>query len=351
MTKNRIKHFVVGFILTTLFLIPVVLSAQVKAKPETYNISTDRVLYTVGYAHLDTEWNWDYPQTINLCLKNTLDENFYLLDKYPEYVFNFTGSRRYELMKEYYPEKYEKMKTYIAEGRWHISGSSVDEGEVNISSSESLIRQVLYGNKYFQKEFGKVSTDYMLPDCFGFIANAPSIWNHCGLLGFSTQKLTWRAANPIPFNVGVWNGPDGKGIISVLNATNYNGRVKPRLDLDENWDKRITENVDKYGLSFDYRYYGVGDEGGGCRELDVKNAIASTNNSDSKHKVVLVASDQLYKDITPDLREKLPTYTGDLLLIEHSSGSLTSQGCWLKVPKIWPLLPIGLEPHLIRLRN
>ncbi len=290
-----------------------------------YDLAKDKVLYTVGYAHLDTEWNWDYPTTINNYIKSIMLENFHLFEKYPEYVFNFTGSRRYDMMKEYYPELYPKVKEYIKAGRWRVSGSSVDEGEVNISSSESIIRQVLYGNQFFKNEFGKQSYDYMLPDCFGFLANAPSIWNHCGLLGFSTQKLSWNSAAGIPFNVGVWNGPDGKGIIAALNATDYTGRVKERLDMDPTWYDRLADNEKKYGFSFDYRYYGVGDEGGAPRERDVKNAIGSLNNPDSKFKVVLSSSDQMFKDITLEIRKKLPVYSGDLLLIEHSAGSLTSQ--------------------------
>jgi len=292
---------------------------------QSYDLSKDRVLYAVGYAHLDTEWNWDYPTTINNYIKNTMLENFHLFETYPEYVFNFTGSRRYQMMKEYYPEYYPKVIQYVKAGRWKVSGSSVDEGEVNISSSESLIRQVLYGNQFFKQEFGVQSCDYMLPDCFGFLANVPSIWNHCGLLGFSTQKLSWNSANGIPFNVGVWNGPDGKGIIAALNATDYTGHVKERLDLDQSWSDRLADNQKKYGFSFDYRYYGVGDEGGAPRERDVKNAIGSLNHSDSKFKVVLSSSDQMFKDITPELRKKLPVYSGDLLLIEHSAGSMTSQ--------------------------
>jgi len=300
-------------------------SVALSAQSQKYDLSKDKVLYTIGYAHLDTEWNWDYPVTINNYIKSIMLENFHLFEKYPEYVFNFTGSRRYQMMKEYYPELYPKVAEYIKQGRWKVSGSSVDEGEVNISSSESLVRQVLYGNQFFKNEFATESFDYMLPDCFGFLANVPSIWNHCGLLGFSTQKLSWNSANGIPFNIGVWNGPDGKGIIAALNATDYTGRVKERLDLDQNWSNRLDDNQKKYGFSFDYRYYGVGDEGGAPRERDVKNAIGSLNNADSKFKVVLTSSDQIYKDITPELRKKLPVYSGDLLLIEHSAGSMTSQ--------------------------
>lgn len=299
--------------------------AQPLANRQQYDITKDKVLYTIGYAHLDSEWNWEYPTTINQYIRNTMEDNFKLFEKYPDYVFNFTGSRRYKMMKEYFPESYKRVADYIKQGRWFISGSSVDEGEVNISSSESVIRQVLYGNLYFRREFNKESYDYMLPDCFGFVATMPQVWNHAGLLGFSTQKLTWRSSNGVPFNIGIWEGPDGKGLLAALNATDYTGRVVPRLDKDSTWNARIQDNINKYDISFDFRYYGVGDIGGAPREDDVKNAVGSLKNSDSKFKVILTSSDQVFKDITPELRKKLPTYSGDLLLIEHSAGSMTSQ--------------------------
>ncbi|WP_243348351.1 alpha-mannosidase [Parabacteroides sp. FAFU027] len=300
-------------------------TAQAPQKPEKYDIAKDRLLYTIGYAHLDSEWNWDYPFTINQCIRNTMEENFRLFEKYPDYVFNFTGSRRYNMMKEYYPEQFKKVVDYVHKGRWHVSGSSVDEGEVNISSSESLIRQILYGNNFFRREFAKESADYMLPDCFGFLYNLPTVFHHCGLLGFSTQKLTWHSAAGVPFNVGVWNGPDGKGVVAALNASNYTGRVEERLDKNPGWISRLDDNFKKTGYAFDFRYYGVGDQGGSPRENDVKHAEKSLNNRDSNFKVLLTSSDQMFKDITPEIRKALPTYSGDLLLIEHSAGSMTSQ--------------------------
>ncbi len=315
------KYFLIIIVATA----TVILNAQPLERRQSYDISTQKVLYTIGYAHLDTEWNWDYPTTINEYIRNTMADNFNLFEKYPDYVFNFTGSRRYKMMKEYYPESFKKVADYINRGRWFVSGSSVDEGEVNISSSESVLRQVLYGNLFFRREFNKESVDYMLPDCFGFVATMPSVWSHAGLLGFSTQKLTWRSSNGVPFNVGYWEGPDGKGVIASLNATDYTGRVVPRLDLDTTWNARIQSDINRYGISFDYRYYGVGDVGGAPRDDDAKNATGSLNHSDSKFKVVLTSSDQIYKDITPAIKAKLPTYSGDLLLIEHSAGSMTSQ--------------------------
>ena len=290
-----------------------------------FDLSKDKVLYCVGYAHLDTQWRWDFCTTIDKYIRDTLDHNFSRFEQFPGYVFNFTGSVRYEMMREYYPAKYELLKKYIAEARWFVSGSSVDEGDVNVPSAEAIIRQVLYGNDYFRREFGKESLDYMLPDCFGFPASLPSIWAHCGLKGFSTQKLTWGSAMGIPFKIGVWEGPDGQSVLAAFDPGPYVGAIKGRVDINPEWVERVNENGRKYGVFADYHYYGVGDQGGAPREEDVRNYLASIGNPDSQIKVALVSSDQMFKDITDEQRVRLPRYKGDLLLTEHSAGTLTSQ--------------------------
>ncbi len=293
--------------------------------PATFDLSKDKVLYCVGYAHLDTQWRWDFPTTIDRFILDTLDQNFALFEKHPGYVFNFTGSVRYEMMKEYYPERYERLKEHIAAGRWFVSGSSVDEGDANVPSPEAIIRQVLYGNAFFRREFGKESADFMLPDCFGFPASMPSIWAHCGLKGFSTQKLTWGSAVGIPFKVGVWEGLDGASVIAALDPGPYVGAIEGRVDLNRDWAERIERNGRMHGVWADYHYYGVGDQGGAPREEDVRTYLASIENPDSMFGVALVSSDQMFKDITPEQRANLPRYRGDLLLTEHSAGTLTSQ--------------------------
>lgn len=294
------------------------------AKPK-YDLSKDKVLYCIGYAHLDTQWRWDFQTTIDEYVRDTLDHNFDRIDKYPGYVFNFTGSVRYEMMREYYPEKYARLKKYIDQGRWFVSGSSVDEGDVNVPSAEATIRQVLYGNQYFRREFGKESVDYMLPDCFGFPASMPSIWAHCGLKGFSTQKLTWGSAVGIPFKIGVWEGPDGHSVIAALDPGAYVGAVEGPVQTNEKWVGRVNDNGEKYGVWADFHYYGVGDQGGAPKEKDVKNYVESMNAENPPIQIALTSSDQMYKDITPVQKDHLPRYKGDLLLTEHSAGTLTSQ--------------------------
>ena len=187
--------------LFSFLLVPLACAQSPKAEDLTK--PQNATLYVVGYAHLDTQWRWEFPQTISEYMLKTMRVNFDYLEKYPHYIFNWTGANRYRLMKEYFPSDFMKMKQYVAAGRWYPAGSSMEEGDVNAPSAEAILREILYGNTYFRKEFGVASAEYMLPDCFGFPASLPSILAHAGVKGFSTQKLS-AAWQPAP-HVG---GPD-----------------------------------------------------------------------------------------------------------------------------------------------
>jgi alpha-mannosidase len=230
---NCLMHLLCGLVLFC------AASAQTAEKPD---LSKQPTLYVVGYAHLDTEWRWEYPQVIDEYLRKTMQDNFKLFEKYPHYVFNFSGANRYRLMKEYYPADFARLKKYVDEGKWFPAGSSMEEGDVNAPSAESIIRQVLYGNNWFRKELGRASAEYMLPDCFGFPASLPTILAHSGVKGFSTQKLVWGSSAPgggfespektpegTPFNVGVWVGPDGESVLAGLNPGDYAGGINSDL--------------------------------------------------------------------------------------------------------------------------
>lgn len=346
------------------------------------DLTKQPTLYVVGYAHLDTQWRWDYVTTIRDYLPKTMRLNFDWFEKYPHYVFNFSGANRYRMMKEYYPEDYAKLKQYVAAGRWFPAGSSMEENDVNSPSAESLIRQILYGKEFFRHEFGKTSEEFMLPDCFGFPASLPSILAHCGIKGFSTQKLTWQSATKvggpgsvedtpegIPFNVGVWEGLDGAYVVAALNPGDYGGQVTYDLSKSpppppENpsgrrsrpaadWPARIRRDGEAGGTFADYMYYGTGDTGGSARESSIRlmEAIVTQGHAslppagddrdareqqsatatpevqvgDGPVKVVSATSDQMFRDLTPAEIAKLPKYQGDLELINHSAGSITSQ--------------------------
>lgn len=337
---------------------------QAASTGEGLGSSAEPTLFVVPYAHLDTQWRWDYSQTIGEFLPKTMRDNFALFEKYPHYVFSFSGANRYRLMKEYYPRDYKRLQQYVAAGRWFPAGSSMEENDVNNPSAESILRQVLYGKEYFRHDFGKTSAEYMLPDCFGFPASLPSILAHAGIKGFSTQKLSWhsgaRIGGPdspqktpvgIPFNVGFWKGLDGKGVIAALNATAYSSDVTEDLTASKEWIDRAQNNGASSGLYFDYRYYGTGDTGGAPSEASVARmeAILTKGSAfltpprpreqnsptlrpgslvkmgDGSLHVVQSTAEDMFLRITPQEAARLPQYSGDLELTEHSAGSLTSQ--------------------------
>ena len=299
------------------------------------DLSTQPTLYLVGYAHLDTEWRWEYPQTIRELLPKTLDDNFRLFEEYPHYVFNFSGANRYRMMEEYYPKRFERLKREVRAGRWFPAGSAMEEGDVNMPSAESILRQILYGTHYFRRELGRTSSEYMLPDCFGFPASLPSLLAHMGLKGFSTQKLTWGSAVGIPFNVGVWEGPDGRGVIAALNPGSYGSDITYDVSKSEpapggdrhfvDWPARVRADGEKDGVYADYHYYGTGDTGGAPSEASVAKVESIVTHPGGPLHVVSATAEQMFEDITPAESARLPRYQGDLELTQHSAGSLTSQ--------------------------
>jgi len=343
------------------------------------DLTKQPTLYVVGYAHLDTQWRWEYPQVISEFLPKTLHANFAFFEKYPHYIFNFSGANRYRMMKEYFPADYEKLRQYIKAGRWFPAGSSMEENDVNSPSPESIIRQVLYGNEYFRHEFGVASNEFMLPDCFGFPASLPSLLASAGIKGFSTQKLTWgsfaagggpnspeQTPKGIPFNVGIWEGPDGKRLIAALNPLSYSGNIYYDLSKSSpefrkgddyvDWPQRIDLDGKASGLYVDYHYYGTGDIGGSPQEDSVKlleaivtkgrvalpppiarsdlgdeesvqaPALLPVQVGDGPVHVISSKADQMFLDILQSGHaDHLPHYKGDLELTNHSAGSLTSQ--------------------------
>ena len=349
--KTRII-FTTGIILSLLAKMALSQSAEsVKTKVEAIDPKsidlTQPTLFAVPYTHLDDFWRWSYPQTIRDFLKNTLDDNFEAFEEYPNYVFNWSGASRYQMMKEYYPEKYKELKEWVAAGRWYPSGTSWVENDVLVPSSESIIRQILMGTQFFQNEFDRVSYEYMIPDCFGFSWALPSILHHCGVKGFSTQKLTWESANGIPFNIGRWIGPDGKGVITALNAGNY---ATPHENVYNNHDetlKRLQKNKEEIGLPIDYFYIGGGDannaDRGGVIQKVSLETIEKMSKTDGPVNVVVGKADIMFNAITDEQAKKFPVWEKDLLLVKHSTGVLTSQAYTKKLNRDAELLADATE--------
>ena len=282
-------------------------------------------LHVVATVHLDTQWRWTIQRTIREYLPDTFDGNFALFEKYPHYVLSWEGAFRYMLIQEYYPEAWERLKEYVRAERWTVAGNMLESVDVHLISPESLIRQFLYGSRYFEHELGSQATDVFLPDCFGFGFSFPSIAAHCGLTGFSSQKLIkWMTPAKPPFDVGVWEGPDGGSLLAVLNPEGYGDGIVEDLSRAERWRKRIADLGRNTGCYAGYKYFGIGDRGGAPDEASLE-WLGKSLDDPGPLRILHGRSDRFFRDIA-EHEERLPRHRGELLLPEHGPGCYTSLG-------------------------
>lgn len=282
-------------------------------------------LFLVYTVHLDSQWRWTIRDTIREFIPATLRGNFELLAEHPERVLSFEGAFRYQLMEEYYPREFERLRELVAEGSWRPAGTMLDAPDVNCVAPESLLRQIHYAKRYFQTALGTTSQDLFLPDCFGFGHALPSIAAHCGLTGFSAQKFgNWGTPAELPFDVGMWLGPDGKGVVAAIRPEGYGEGLHEDLSRAERWQHRIARQAEISGLQVAFMYVGLGDRGGRLTEESL-SWIARSVGGDGPIEVRQTASDALFRALTPAQKDRLPRHQGELLLPTHGTGCWTSQ--------------------------
>ena len=111
-------------------------------------------IHIIAQSHIDLAWMWQWdPETVQVCCKLTFGQATENLDQFPDYFFCQSQAPLYEATKQYHPAIFEKIKKYIAEGRWEIVGGMYVEAEGGEPSGEALVRQCIHGKRYFQSEF------------------------------------------------------------------------------------------------------------------------------------------------------------------------------------------------------
>ena len=289
------------------------------------DVPADNRLYMVAVSHLDTQWHWNIVHTIRDCIPATFAGTFDQLDQHPGYKFSWEGAFRYMLLREYYPDLFERLKGYVADGRWSPAGGTLEGGDVNVPSPESLFRQFLYGNGFFKKELGRGAVDVFLPDCFGFGWALPSISAHAGMKGFSTQKLEqWGAWTDLPFDLGVWKGPDGNSVVAALKAGNYSLTLDQDYSSNAKWLDAAERQFTTTGLPWAYMYFGQGDQGGALDDKSLAWLDTTLAGAGPLH-ATCTASDQVFRDITPQQVAGLKVYDDELVMMGHGTGAYTSE--------------------------
>ena len=206
-------------------------------------------------------------------------------------------------------------------------------------SAESFIRNILQGQELYKREFGVRSTDIFLPDCFGFGYTLPSLAAHCGLIGFSTQKLSWRKHDFFPdapyhkknpFSWGVWYGIDGQSLMAAFDTGGYTAELPADAGYNKDFIRRASNGFDNTAM----RYYSgghlhgttnCGDKGNSGTVTTARRMAAAMADPDAPVQLISATSDQLFLDYM-DRRDELPTYDGELLMDVHAGGCYTSQG-------------------------
>jgi alpha-mannosidase len=323
---------VVAIVMATVLVGPVPVATQSPQKP---------VLYVVATSHLDSQWNWTVQDSIRRFVPATFFENFDRFEKFPNYVFSYEGAIHYMWFKEYHPEEWARVQRYVAQGRWRVAGNWINAVDVNVPSPESLMRHALYAKRFFRGEFGKVSNDVYLPDCFGFGFALPSIARHSGLTAFTTQKLTWGSSYGIPFPVGRWRGVDGSEVVAALNPGAYVTRIESDISVDPAWSSDPTPLGN--GRSVVYRLFGVGDVGGAPQAESVEWLEKSLANRNGSVEVRNASVDQLANDLTPAEKAALPMYEGELTMKTHGVGTHSSQAAMKKLNRANELLADAAE--------
>ncbi|TKJ37913.1 alpha-mannosidase 2c1 [candidate division LCP-89 bacterium B3_LCP] len=279
--------------------------------------SSDLSVTAIGHAHIDTAWLWPVQETIRKCAR-TFSNQIALLDKYPDYVFGASQPQHYAFVKQHYPDLYEKIKEYVKQGRWEPQGGMWVEADCNITSGESLIRQILHGKNFFKDEFGVNVDNCWLPDVFGFSASLPQILRKSGIDFFLTQKLSWNQVNEFPHHTFKWRGIDGSEVIAHFPPeNNYNSQLGPDFLVPA--QERFKEKgfLDEF-LSL----FGVGDGGGGPKAENIEMGLRQ-HNIEGSPKVNFGKADVFFHRLE-EYKDGLETWVGELYFELHR-GTLTSQ--------------------------
>jgi alpha-mannosidase len=222
-------------------------------------------IYPVGHAHLDTAWLWPIEITKKK-MAHTTSTQLGLMERYPDYVFVHSQASQYEWLEKEYPALFARVQSAVNRGQWEPVGSMWVEADCNLTGGESLVRQFLYGRRYFRQKLGYETEDMWLPDVFGYSAALPQILAKFNIRYFLTQKISWNQFNKFPHHTFWWQGIDGTRVWSHFPpADTYNASAEP---------KEVTFSVHNYkdhGRADQSLYvYGFGDGGGGPTERHIE---------------------------------------------------------------------------------
>ncbi len=265
-----------------------------------------------GHAHIDLAWLWPIAETRRK-IRRTFATVLHLMERYPQLYFNQSSAQAYAWLEADDPALFAQVKQRVQEGRWEPVGGMWVEPDGQLLSGESWVRQLLYGQRYFQQQLGTRARVAWLPDTFGFAANLPQLLRQAGLPYFFTTKLNWNETNPFPHDLWQWEGLDGSRVLahSFWNPNeSYNGRLEA-LDLAGTWKNFKGKRYHDTSLLT----FGYGDGGGGPSALMLER-YARYREFPGLPSLQMGRVEAFYQGLS-EANPPLPTWSGELYLELH----------------------------------
>lgn len=220
-------------------------------------------MIATGHAHIDTAWLWPLRETVRKCAR-TFASAVELMDIEPRFRFSCSQAQQYAWIEEHHPELFADIVERVERGQWIPVGGMWVEADMNLPSGESLARQIVFGQRYFEERFGGRCTEVWIPDVFGYPAGLPQLFAAGGMTRFVTQKLSWNKQNRFPHHTFEWEGLDGTRVLTHFPPVDtYDAEITP-IDI-AHANRRFLE----HGWSaVSLMPFGHGDGGGGpTREM------------------------------------------------------------------------------------
>lgn len=307
-------------------------SDDLRSRVEAMDKRSDVTVTCLGHTHIDVAWLWQLKHTREKCARS-FSTVMRMMEMFPEYVFLQTQPQLYEYVKEDYPELYTSIKQRVAEGRWEAGGGMWLEADCNLTSGESLVRQLLIGTRFLRDEFGTECRYLWLPDVFGYSWSLPQILKKSGIHTFMTTKISWNQYNRMPFDTFHWRGIDGSEVLTHFITTpepwcepgswfyTYNGKIIPKT-VKGIWDSYRDKEMNQELLLS----YGYGDGGGGVNRemLEMRRRL---DQMPGLPKVKTGRADDYFEKLQETVQQTdsyIHTWDGELYL-EYHRGTYTSQ--------------------------
>jgi alpha-mannosidase len=285
---------------------------------ERHNATTTHELSAVGHAHLDTAWLWPLAETYRKAVR-TFSTQIAYMDEYPEYRFACSQAQQYAWIEERAPELWERLRAKVDAGQFVPVGGTWIEPDCNIPSGESLVRQFLQGQRWFEQRFGRRCTEFWNPDVFGYNGQLPQLMREAGITRFLTQKLSWNRFNPPQHQTFTWQGVDGSEVIAHFPpADTYNAEASvPELR------RNARDYKDHAHSRRSLLVFGHGDGGGGPTR-SMLETLRRAHDLQGLPRTEIVKPEQFFDALEAEPGER-PVVVGELYL-EYHRGTYTTQG-------------------------